>query len=44
MNHPNLSEIKSEEEMESEILESKNILEESLSRKVNLFSYPFGGD
>lgn len=43
MNHPNLSEIKSEEEMESEILESKNILEESLGRKVDLFSYPFGG-
>ena len=43
MNHPNLSEIESEQEMESEILESKNILEESLGRKVDLFSYPFGG-
>lgn len=43
MNHPNLSEIESEQEMESEILESKNILEERLGRKVNLFSYPFGG-
>lgn len=43
INHPNLSEIKSEEEMELEILDSKNILEESLARQVNLFSYPFGG-
>lgn len=43
INHPNLSEIESEEEMELEILDSKNILEESLARQVNLFSYPFGG-
>ena len=43
MNHPNLSEIESEQEMEYEIYESKKILEERLGRQVKLFSYPFGG-
>jgi peptidoglycan/xylan/chitin deacetylase (PgdA/CDA1 family) len=43
MNHPNLSEIDSREELGYEIFESKKILEGALQKKVNFFSYPFGG-
>ena len=43
INHPNLSEIDSEDKLKYEIIESKRILEEALHRKINLFSYPFGG-
>lgn len=43
INHPNLSEVASEGNLKYEIFESKRILEERLKRKVNFFSYPFGG-
>lgn len=43
MNHPNLSEIESEDNLKYEIFESKRILEETLKRKIDFFSYPFGG-
>ena len=43
MNHPNLSEIDSDEELRYEIFASKKILEEALQKKANFFSYPFGG-
>lgn len=43
MNHPNLSEVDSKDELEYEILESKKILEEKLKKRIDFFSYPFGG-
>lgn len=43
MNHLNLNEVESEDELRYEIAESRIILEEALNRKVSLFSYPFGG-
>lgn len=43
MNHPNLNEIDSEDELQYEFLESKKILEEKLKNRVDFFSYPFGG-
>lgn len=43
MSHPNLSEIKSDEELKYEIFQSKIVLEEKLGKSVDLFSYPFGG-
>ncbi len=43
MNHPNLSEAASDSKLKYEIFESKRILEEALRRKVDFFSYPFGG-
>ena len=43
MNHPNLSEINSEEQLKEEIFESKKILGKELNQEVKFFSYPFGG-
>ena len=43
MNHPNLSEMRSEGELKEEIFESKKILEKELNKEVKFFSYPFGG-
>ncbi|HBU08687.1 MAG TPA: hypothetical protein DEA99_05810 [Candidatus Omnitrophica bacterium] len=43
MNHPNLSEINSEEQLKEEVFESKKILEKELNQEVKFFSYPFGG-
>lgn len=43
MTHPNLSEVTSEVSLKYEIRESKIILEERLKKKVDFFSYPFGG-
>jgi len=42
LNHPLLTDIKSEEGLRKEIFSSKMILEERLGRKVNAFSYPAG--
>ena len=44
MNHPNLTEIDSPEKLTYEIVESKRFLEEKLKRKIDFFSYPFGGN
>lgn len=43
ISHPNLSEVVSEDELRNEIFASKRILEETLHKKVDFFSYPFGG-
>lgn len=43
LNHPNLSESLSTNDLQREIFGSKKILENALNRKVMLFSYPFGG-
>lgn len=43
ISHPNLSEVTSEDELRDEIFASKKILEETLHKKVDFFSYPFGG-
>lgn len=43
ISHPNLSEIESEDKLQYEMLESKKILEEGLRKRVDFFSYPFGG-
>lgn len=43
MNHQNLSEVESEDVLRDEIFASKKILEEKLGKKVDFFSYPFGG-
>lgn len=43
MNHPNLSEVESEDTLKYEIFESKKTLEETLKKRVDFFSYPFGG-
>jgi peptidoglycan/xylan/chitin deacetylase (PgdA/CDA1 family) len=43
MNHPNLTEVDADDKLKYEILESKRILEETLHKKVDFFSYPFGG-
>lgn len=42
LNHPLLTEIKSEDELSKQISGSKKILEENLGRKVIEFSYPEG--
>lgn len=42
LTHRYLEEIKSEEELKREILDSKIILEKKLDRPVNIFSYPSG--
>jgi peptidoglycan/xylan/chitin deacetylase (PgdA/CDA1 family) len=43
ISHPNLSEVASEDKLRDEIFASKRILEETLHKKVDFFSYPFGG-
>lgn len=43
MSHPNLSEVVSSQELKYEISRSKKVLEEILKKKVDFFSYPFGG-
>lgn len=42
LTHKYLEEIKTEEELRKEIFDSKRILEEKLSRQVDIFSYPSG--
>lgn len=42
LDHPNLTETISDEELKNEISESKVILENMLAVKINSFSYPFG--
>ena len=43
MTHPNLSESISDAKLKYEIFESKKILEETLQKRIDFFSYPFGG-
>lgn len=43
ISHPNLSEVVSQDKLRDEIFASKRILEETLHKKVDFFSYPFGG-
>ena len=42
LRHERLINIKSPQDLKAEVFESKKILEDKLSRKVNLFSYPEG--
>ncbi len=43
INHPSLNKL-SKEEIVTEVMENKKELEEKLSVKVDVFSYPFGGE
>jgi len=43
LTHSNLTEMRSDDGLMTEIFESRRILKEALNKEVNLFSYPFGG-